>query len=75
MSDLRDSGGIEANADVVLFINWNYVYSKNKEEEHYAEIVVGKQRNGPTGVVPIGVDMSVQYMHDTKEMYHGSQGS
>jgi len=49
LSDLRDSGGIEQDADIVLFIYREEVYTPDTEEKGMAEILVRKHRNGPIG--------------------------
>jgi replicative DNA helicase len=87
LSDLRESGSIEQDADVVMFVYREEYYIKNKEpkpgsEEYFkwqtemeqahgrAEIIIGKQRHGPTGTVQLHFDAEVTRFSDLADESH-----
>ena len=53
LSDLRDSGSIEQDADVVMFLHREEYYNKETEDKNIGEVIVSKQRSGPLGTVKL----------------------
>jgi len=53
LSDLRESGSLEQDADVVMFIYRDDMYDPQSERKNVAEIIVAKHRNGPTGMMEL----------------------
>ncbi len=67
LSDLRESGSIEQDADLVFFIYRDVVYHPETENPNMAEIIVGKQRNGPIGTVNVLFDGALTKFFDVAE--------
>lgn len=68
LSDLRQSGDIEQDADTVMFIYRDEMYNDNTADPGIAEILISKQRNGPTGMVKLGFSGSVTRFSETRHV-------
>lgn len=68
LSDLRESGSLEQDADVVMFIHREEKYKKDTDQKNIAEIIIAKHRNGPTGEIKLYFnDQSVRFENLAKE--------
>ena len=70
LSDLRESGALEQDADVVLFIYREDQYDRKAENENTAEVIIGKQRNGPTGTVHLAFLKEITRFENQTTTHH-----
>ncbi len=68
LSDLRDSGSLEQDADVVLFIYRDEVYSRETAKKGIADIIIAKHRNGPVGEIELGFELAQTRFYNLEEM-------
>ncbi len=71
MADLRESGSLEQDADVVIFLYRDEYYHPDTEKQGIAEVIVGKNRNGPTGSVEL-VFLSEYMRFETLDPFHST---
>jgi replicative DNA helicase len=72
LSDLRDSGSIEQDADVVMFIHREDKYDKDSDKPNIAEICIEKHRNGPVGVCELYFDDKKSCFQDLDNSSYGN---
>ena len=73
LSDLRESGAIEQDSDLVIFIYREELYDKDTDKKGVAELHIAKHRNGPTAVIPLRFDGNTTQFHNL-ERYRSPEG-
>lgn len=66
LSDLRESGAIEQDSDVVIFLYRDVVYNEATEFPNRADLIIAKHRNGPTGIVSLHFEKSLTKFSDAR---------